>query len=180
VFPLPISNSSLQISHSSHLIIHPFARGAAKSLSPAAVRALATLLAPIPVTLVGIGPAIADLPPNVTDLTNRTTLPELITLLHDASAVISVDSGPMHLAAALDVPLLAIHTWSDPQKVGPYRETAWIHQGGQLRQQSLATPAPAQRPITQCHLQAIADWVHTVTDGSPTSQISPANCSGSL
>jgi ADP-heptose:LPS heptosyltransferase len=37
-----------------------------------------------------------------------------------------VDSGPMHIAAALTSRLLAIHTWSDPAKVGPNRPEAWI------------------------------------------------------
>ncbi len=156
-FPLPatIHNSPFTIHHS--LLLHPFARGAGKSLSPDQIRDLATALAPTAVTLVGVGPAIADLPPNVTDLTNRTTLPELIGLLRRARAIISVDSGPMHLAAALNVPLLAIHTWSDPRKVGPYSENAWIHQGGQTRRQDRTANA---RPSSEATvgLAAIADW----------------------
>lgn len=162
--PQPTNHQSPDATHA-QLILHPFARGAAKSLSAEAVRRLLSQLAPTRVTLVGIGPALPDLPPNVTDLTNRTTLVELIALLRHAAAVISVDSGPMHLAAALDVPLLAIHTWSDPRKVGPYGENAWIHQGGQLRPQSLTLSPLPPKPLTEADLEAIADWSQSTMAG---------------
>jgi ADP-heptose:LPS heptosyltransferase len=66
------------------------------------------------------GRADVTLPPmvNVTDLLNRTSLLELIWLIRQAQFVVSVDSGPMHIAAALTANLLSIHTWSDPAKVG--------------------------------------------------------------
>jgi heptosyltransferase-1 len=37
-----------------------------------------------------------------------------------------VDSGPMHIGAAITSELLSIHTWSDPGLVGPYNPDAWI------------------------------------------------------
>ena len=45
---------------------------------------------------------------------NQTDLPELIWLLRRSSFIVSVDSGPMHIAAAITPELLSIHTWSDP------------------------------------------------------------------
>ena len=71
---------------------------------------------------------------NVENLLNRTTLAELIWLIRRAAFVVSVDSGPMHIAAALTPRLLAIHTWSDPRKVGPYQPEAWIWKDGKLFQ----------------------------------------------
>jgi ADP-heptose:LPS heptosyltransferase len=53
-------------------------------------------------------------------------------LLRRASFIVSVDSGPMHIAAALTHRLVSIHTWSDPRKVGPYRAEAWIWNGTSL------------------------------------------------
>ena len=47
--------------------------------------------------------------------------------------VVSVDSGPMHLAAAVTDRVLSIHTWSDPLKVGPYRPEAWVWKSDQIR-----------------------------------------------
>ncbi len=161
-FPLPPHQSKIE-NRKSKILLHPFARGPGKSLTAHQVCQLTTALSPHPVQLVGVGPSIPDLPPNVEDLTNRTTLPELIDLLRQARAVISVDSGPMHLAAALEIPLLAIHTWSDPQKVGPYRDTAWVHQGGRLRQQSSHTPTLPPSPLTHDDLQAIATWAKSAS-----------------
>ena len=60
------------------------------------------------------------------ELTNQTTLLQLVRLIRAASFVISVDSGPMHIAAAVTDRLLSIHTWTNPTRVGPYNPDAWI------------------------------------------------------
>jgi ADP-heptose:LPS heptosyltransferase len=140
------------------LLLHPYARGAGKSLAAEDIRALCERLAPRPVVLAGVGQSPAALPANVTDLTGRTTLAQLIGLLRRARAVISVDSGPMHLAAAVGSPLLSIHTWSDPRRVGPYSEAAWIWQGGELRRQNLDAPALPEQPIRPRDLDLWASW----------------------
>ncbi|HEY8901191.1 MAG TPA: glycosyltransferase family 9 protein [Chthoniobacterales bacterium] len=140
------------------LLLHPYARGAGKSLTGEQIVALAERLAPATVVLAGVGTAPANLPANVVDFTNRTTLPQLIHLLRRTRAVVSVDSGPMHLAAAVGARLLSIHTWSDPQKVGPYSENAWIWQGGELRPQNLSASALPERPLAARDLDAIAAW----------------------
>jgi lipopolysaccharide heptosyltransferase I len=55
------------------------------------------------------------------DLTNRTTLPQLIALFERAGLVIANDSGPMHIAAAMGRPLVAIFGPTNPVRTGPYR-----------------------------------------------------------
>jgi ADP-heptose:LPS heptosyltransferase len=140
------------------LLLHPYARGAGKSLDAEAIRGLCERLAPRPVVLAGVGQSPVALPGNVTDLTGRTTLGQLIGLLRRARAVISVDSGPMHLAATVGAPLLSIHTWSDPRRVGPYSEAAWIWQGGGLRRQRLGGEILPERPIAAPDLDAMAAW----------------------
>ena len=92
------------------------------------------------------------------DLLGKTSLPELLGLLRGAEFVLSVDSGPMHLAAALDVPLLSIHTWSNPRLVGPYSEKAWIWQGGEIRRQNLAAAPLPERPFTEADAAAIGEF----------------------
>lgn len=52
----------------------------------------------------------------------RTTLKELIEIMRSARFVISNDSGPMHIAAALGVPVYAIFGPTDPIRTGPYGE----------------------------------------------------------
>jgi lipopolysaccharide heptosyltransferase II len=54
------------------------------------------------------------------DLCGRTSLKELAALIEGARAVISNDSGPMHIAAALGVPTVALFGPTDPEKTGPY------------------------------------------------------------
>ncbi len=57
------------------------------------------------------------------NLAGRTSLPELLAVLHDAAAVVAVDSGPMHLAAAVGVPVVALFGAGRPQ-YGPWSELA--------------------------------------------------------
>lgn len=54
------------------------------------------------------------------NLTGRTSLLSLPALVSRASWVISNDSGPMHLAAALGVRTLGIFGPTDPRRFGPY------------------------------------------------------------
>ena len=50
----------------------------------------------------------------------QTTLMELACLYRDALTVISTDSGPMHLAAAVGTPVIALFGPTDPARTGPY------------------------------------------------------------
>ena len=54
------------------------------------------------------------------NLTNQTTVRELIALLKRAALVVCNDSGPMHLAAALRRPLVALFGPTDPHRTGPF------------------------------------------------------------
>ncbi|GBE03902.1 lipopolysaccharide heptosyltransferase 1 [bacterium BMS3Abin09] len=56
----------------------------------------------------------------IIDLCGKTDLKELTALLAGAEAVVSNDSGPMHIAAALNKPVVAIFGPTDPVKTGPY------------------------------------------------------------
>ena len=135
----------------SFVVIHPFSRGAGKSLDNECLDTfLATFRAHSDAlcVLVGAGDYSRENDANFLNLLSRTTLAELTDILRRASFVVSVDSGPMHLAAALGTPLLSIHTWSDPRRVGPFSEKAWIWQGGEIRRQNLTTPPLAEKPFT--------------------------------
>ncbi len=54
------------------------------------------------------------------NLGGRTTLRELACLYRQAVLVITTDSGPMHLAAAVGTPLVALFGPTDPLRTGPY------------------------------------------------------------
>ena len=63
-----------------------------------------------------VDPAQRD---KVMDLAGRTTLPELGALLSMASACVSNDSGAMHLAGALSVPLVALFGPTNERETAP-------------------------------------------------------------
>ncbi len=152
--------SSTHLTTTSYIVVHPFSRGDGKSLTAEQLHAfLAEFASSAHVVLVGTGDFDARAYPNVTNLLRRTTLPELVRILRESLFVVSVDSGPMHLAAATGVPLLGIHTWSKPQKVGPYSDTAWIWQGGEIRRQNLSVPALPTREFTDSDARAVARFV---------------------
>jgi lipopolysaccharide heptosyltransferase II len=56
----------------------------------------------------------------VRDLSGQSTLPQLSALLSLADLVVSTDTGVMHLAAALDRPLVALFGPTAPNRTGPY------------------------------------------------------------
>jgi lipopolysaccharide heptosyltransferase II len=58
--------------------------------------------------------------PGAIDLTNKTTIPQLVALLERADLVIANDSGPMHIAAALNRPLVTLFGPTNPVRTGPY------------------------------------------------------------
>jgi len=62
----------------------------------------------------------------VHDLTGQTTLAEVIGLLARADVVVSNDSGLMHIAAALDRPLIALFGSSSPERTPPLSPHAHI------------------------------------------------------
>jgi 3-deoxy-D-manno-octulosonic-acid transferase/heptosyltransferase-1 len=54
------------------------------------------------------------------DLAGRTTLRDLACLFRQASLLVTTDSGPMHLAAAVETPVVALFGPTDPARTGPY------------------------------------------------------------
>ena len=63
---------------------------------------------------------------HVIDLAGKTSLSQLAALLKQANLVIGGDSGPMHIAAAVGTPLIAIHGPTDPALSGPVSPTATV------------------------------------------------------
>ena len=52
----------------------------------------------------------------------RTSLPELMGRLKAADLVVGVDSGPLHWADAMGVPLVAVYGATDPVRTGPWHQ----------------------------------------------------------
>lgn len=74
-------------------------------------------------TIIAGGPDAAELAtliPDSLNLVGKTNLRQLAALLEKADLVIANDSGPMHLAAALARPLVALYGPTNPLRTGPY------------------------------------------------------------
>jgi len=116
-----------------YVVLHPYSRGQGKSLTPRMVRAFIRGAGSARVVVVGRGVPLENLPANAEDWTNRTDLTGLIAILRAASFIVSTDSGPMHLAVALQPRrTLAIHLWSDPLKVGPCFPESMVWKNGRV------------------------------------------------
>ena len=147
-FPLPDGEKPAGIDLPERfLLAHPFSRGENKSIPADCLARLVEALAPIPVVLVGRAEADVRPPPGCINLLNKTSLPGLVWLIRRAHFTVSVDSGPMHIAAAITGRLLGIHNWTDPFLVGPYNPEAWVWKNGSLRQMREVTApiAPTAR-----------------------------------
>jgi heptosyltransferase I len=67
-------------------------------------------------------------PGQVLDLTGRTTLPELVEVIRACGGLITNDSGPMHVAAALRKPVLALFGPTAPEQTGPFGQPEQVLQ----------------------------------------------------
>ena len=62
------------------------------------------------------------------DMVGKTTLPEVVEWLRVCRLVVSNDTGPMHIAAALGRPVVAMFGPTDPRRTGPYGQLAHVAQ----------------------------------------------------
>jgi len=84
---------------------------------------------------------VAALAPGTVNLAGETTLPELAALIRRAAILLTNDSGPMHLAVALERPVVSVFGPTDPLWAGPYRRD-----GAVIR---------AELPCSPCYLREL-------------------------
>jgi lipopolysaccharide heptosyltransferase I len=65
--------------------------------------------------------AVASACPEARDVSGRTTPAHLAALIQRAGICVTNDSGPMHLAVALNRPVVSVFGPTDPVCIGPYR-----------------------------------------------------------
>jgi len=61
-------------------------------------------------------------PTRCLDLTGQVTLPEMVEWIRLSVLMVSNDTGPMHIAAALGKPVVPIFGPTEPRRTGPYRQ----------------------------------------------------------
>jgi heptosyltransferase-1 len=86
----------------------------------------------------------------VIDLANRTSLPQLISLLAGAAVVIANDSGPMHIASALGRPMVTMYGPTNPVRTGPYARMETV-----VRLQIVCSPCYSRR----CSHRSCLKWL---------------------
>ncbi|PTY00915.1 ADP-heptose--LPS heptosyltransferase [Verrucomicrobia bacterium LW23] len=104
---------------SSLIVIHPYSQWRTKLWPWRHVQQLVDLAPAQPFAIVGEGPWFPIHGPHVADVRGCLSLRELIAVLARADAVLSTDSGPAHLAAALGRPTLALFGATDWRKTRP-------------------------------------------------------------
>ena len=63
---------------------------------------------------------VAESNENAVSVAGRTSIPELFALTKKAEFLICNDTGPMHIAAALNIPVCAVFGPANPTRTGPY------------------------------------------------------------
>jgi heptosyltransferase I len=126
VFPLPPGHPEGGLPAGEFVLASPFAGWASKQWPLDYYRTLAVRLRDeLGLALVLNGPPGAPFGEIDPAMVHHSTLPGLIHATRRAAAILGVDSGPLHLAAALAKPGVAIFGPTDPARNGPY--------GGSLR-----------------------------------------------
>ena len=64
--------------------------------------------------------------PNTLNLCGRTTPKQLAALLGQADVLIAPDTGPVHLATAMDTPVVGLYAVASPKLTGPYARQEFI------------------------------------------------------
>jgi len=130
-FPFPLSFNSSPVTHHSSLsgdyaVIVPGARWRTKRWPPEKFGELSSLL-PLKTVIVGgkgdtkiANEIVSHSNGKAISLTGKTDMKGLIEVMRGARFVVSNDSGPMHIAAALGIPVFAIFGPTDPVRTGPY------------------------------------------------------------
>lgn len=77
----------------------------------------------------------------------QTTVPRLLALLGNARLLMAGDSGPVHLAAALGTPVVAVFGPTDPRVYRPYTDRATI-----IRAALPCSPCYDSRTTAECRL----------------------------
>ena len=68
----------------------------------------------------GLAGAVVDASGGAARIAPRTGLPDLLALCRAASLMVSGDTGPLHIAAAVGTPIVAIFGPTDPHRNGPW------------------------------------------------------------
>jgi len=89
----------------------------------------------------------------------KTTISELIALTRRAKLFVGGDTGPLHLAAALKIPVVAIFGPTDPARNGPYRTPGVVLRNRSSQTTHARNPRPDDAMLA-ISAEAVVDAAH--------------------
>jgi heptosyltransferase-1 len=173
LFPLPPGRAESPLPEGAFVLASPLAGWKSKQWPLSHYRDLAILLRDqLHLPLVLDGPPGADFSEADDALPHYASLPGLIHATRRATAVIGVDSGPLHLAAALAKPGIALFGPTDPARNGPYGESIRV-----LRSPAAATTykrgVSTDSSMLALSPQQVCDALRAVLAGSVVPAVVP-------
>ncbi len=114
---------------------------------------------PVPTLVIG-GPADKQICQEVVresggkaiNMAGKTNLKELVPLINKCCYFICNDTGPMHIAAALNIPVFALFGPANPIRTGPYGDIHTI-----IRKELECSPCYARKPCKTNHWRCMTD-----------------------
>lgn len=112
---------------------------------------------------ISVGCGISSRTKNAIDLNGRTSLPILAALLERATVFVGVDSGVLHLAAAMQTPVVGLYGPTDSDKTGPQGGIFRIVRVGTQCSPCLQTTCPTEREcMEQMSPESVFAAVHAL------------------
>jgi heptosyltransferase-1 len=96
----------------------------------------------------------------IIDLVDKTSLPQAVALMRYARLVVGNDSGPLHIAAALAVPLVGLYGPTDPIVVGPYGQSDGVVQAGASQRRTQRYSPKPEHDIDNITVDEVMQTVH--------------------
>jgi heptosyltransferase I len=114
----------------------------------------------------GLGETIARaVPGRCLNLAGGLSLPEMIEWLRLCEVMVSNDTGPMHVAAALGKPVVALFGPTEPRRTGPYGQT----------ERALQFPAPCAPCLkSECHAASRLECLRRITPQTVAQRVAEA------
>lgn len=85
----------------------------------------------------------------IVDQVGRDTLPQLLALLGRATALLSPDSGPAHMATMVGTPVIGLYAATNPARSGPYLSRHWCIDAYPLAARRFRGREPEALPWTE-------------------------------
>jgi heptosyltransferase I len=96
------------------------------------------------------------------NLVGKDTLLELLATLQKATALLTPDSGPAHMATTVGTPVIGLYAATNPERSGPYHSRPWcVNRYEQAAQRFLRKPAAAIPWATKIEQPGVMDLIET-------------------